>query len=109
MATRRIIVPRGTNGNVSFQVELDGVIYTLLFQYNRRADVWFFDLLQQDGTPIRRSIKVTTSFFWLRQVKRLLRPAGDLFALDTTQQALRTTFDELNERIALVYEEAPVA
>ena len=106
MATKLITVPRGTDGNLQFQVELDGDIFTLAFHFNRRADVWYFDLLTEDGTPLRRSIKVTTGFFWLRQVQLAGRPDGDLLALDTTNSGLRTEFDELNDRVQLVYEEA---
>lgn len=108
MSTKLISLPRGDEGNFRFQVELEGAVFTLLFQFNRRADVWYLDVLQEDGTPIRRSIKVTVDYFWLRQVKRTPRPNGDLFALDTTLSGLRATFDELDEQIQIIYEESPV-
>lgn len=106
MTTRLITVPRGTDGNLTFQVELDGVVFTMVFLYNRRADVWYFDLLDEAGAAIRRSIKLTTGWAWLRQVQRAGRPDGELLALDTTQSGLRTTLDELNDRIQFIYEEA---
>ncbi len=106
MATKLITVPRGTDGNFTFQVELDGTVFTLIFLYNRRADVWYFDLLTEAGVAIRRSIKLTTGWYWLRQVQREGRPIGELLALDTTQSGLRTTLDELNDRIQFIYEEA---
>lgn len=106
MATRIITVPRGDNGNVRFQVEMDGVVFTLLCKFNTRSDIWYFDLLTRDGTAIRRSIKMTTGFPWLRQIATTGRPGGDLLAIDTTNSDLRTTLDELNNRISMVYEDA---
>ncbi len=106
MATKLIEVPRGTDSNFTFQVELDATIFTMVFLFNRRADVWYFDLLTQAGVAIRRSIKLTTGWQWLRQVQRAGRPIGELLALDTTQSGLRTTLEELNDQIQFIYEEA---
>ena len=106
MATKAITVPRGTDGNFSFQVELDGVVFLMVFLFNQRAGVWYFDLLTEAGVPIRRSIKLTTGWQWLRQVQRIGRPAGELLALDTTQSGLLATFDTLNDTIQFIYEEA---
>lgn len=105
MALKDIVIPQGTSGNFSFQIELDGDVFTLVFHFNRRADVWYFDLLTADGVAIRRSIKVTTAYPWLGQVKAATAPDGDLLALDTTQSGLRATFDTLNTRIQVLYEE----
>ena len=105
MATRLITVPRGSNGNFKFQIQLDSVIFGFRFNYNRRAEVWYFDLLDRNDNPIRRSNKVTTAFPWLRQVASGSRPLGELLAIDTTASDQTTDFDALNDKILFLYEE----
>lgn len=105
MATKLIRLPANL-GNYRFQIELDGEVFTFLFKFNTRADAWYFDLLQADGTPIRQSIKVTTGFPWLRQIATTPRPAGDLITLDTTQQDQEANFDTLGTLVQFLYEEA---
>ncbi|KKN04670.1 hypothetical protein LCGC14_1095030 [marine sediment metagenome] len=105
MATKVIRIAEGL-GNFRFQVELESVVFTFVFEFNEREDAWYFDLLQANGTSIRRSFKVTTGFPWLRQVASRPRPNGDLIALDSTQQGLEADFDTLGNLVQFLYEES---
>jgi len=93
-------------GNFRFQIELDTTVFILVFKFNTRADVWYFDLLQSNGTPIKYGIKVTTGFPWLRQIAASIRPLGDLLAIDSSQQDLEADFDSLGTLVQFLYEEA---
>lgn len=57
---------------------LDGVDYTLRFQWNERSNAWFFSLFWTDGRALLRNKKVTLNTDLLFSLVDPLRPPGSL-------------------------------
>lgn len=102
MAIRELI-PINTFGHYKRQYELEGDIFTFEFHFNSRENAWYFDLFDSEGTPIRRSIKITTGFPWLRQVALAGRPPGDLIAVDASGNDRQADFESLGSTVKLLY------
>ena len=93
-------------GNPAFAetVELDGEFFRFVFRFNVRAGGWFFDLRTTGDDPILSSIAVTVGIPLFDQYRsRADVPAGDLFAVDTTEEGNNPGETELGDRVRLVY------
>lgn len=105
MAT--VIVPTKTDLAIyREQVDLEGVTYTLDFQYNSREGAWYFDLLDAEGTAIRPGVKVVVGVPLLRLVQGAARPAGEMLALDQSGEDEEAGLEDLGDRVLLTYAEA---
>lgn len=104
MALLDLFASPGTR-NYSYQVELEGRVYTFAFRWNLRASAWFFDLYGEDGTPIALGRRVVADWPWLRHLVRSDAPPGTLIALDSARQG-DPGLEDLGARVSLVYRES---
>ena len=103
MAT--FVLPTSTEfGAYSFQIELDGAIYELDFQFNERDGFWYVDFRDIELVDILSSIKLVNGSLLLRLVRDLRKPPGELAIIDTTGKDRDPGLTDLTgEDIALLY------
>lgn len=85
------------------QLTLDGVAYTFEFRWNTRAGAWFMDIQTDEGEHIVSSIKVVIDLPLGARSRDARKPAGALFAVDTSGKGLDPGVSDLGERVQLVY------
>lgn len=98
------ITDAGVDGAFYFTSPLDGRNYQLSFQYNDREGFWYFDILDEEGTPIRSGLKVVSNFTIARLCQSIDRPPGDLMFLDTRPVPSDAALAELGEEVVFAYE-----
>lgn len=67
-----------------YNITLDGVLVTMEFHLNRRADRWSINLFDVNNVPIRHGIRVAEGFDLLRRVALGTKPPGRLTFVDST-------------------------
>jgi hypothetical protein len=106
MATRVIPIEPG-EANQRLQVELDGLVFGLLLQWNDRDDAWWLSIATESGDLIVSGIRVIANTPLLRQFVGEAMPEGELTAIDTRSPPSDPPgLDELGDVVLLVYEEA---
>ncbi len=90
----------------TFSIELEGVVYVMIFTFNARYDRWFMDIKTNEevdlllGVPLIASIPLTDRF----KDDRL--PPGTFVVVDLTGENRDPTRFELGEDMKLVYQES---
>lgn len=87
------------NANYRLATTLDGDPYILDVRWNGRDGAWYFDLLEEDETPIVHGLKIVLGGYIGRYVDHLLFKNGVFFAVDTSGQRLPPTLDDLGTRV----------
>lgn len=83
---------------------LDGVDYSMRFQWNERSQAWCFSLFYTDGTALLRNKKVTTNTDLLYTLTGPLRPPGSMQLLCVEPENFNEpTRDDLGEKFVLTY------
>ena len=99
-------IPTRTDGAsiYSFEVELDGSTFLFVFYWSEREAAWYFDLQTAEAEQILSSRKVVldTPLLARHRSKRAL-PAGELFAVDSSDEGKRPGFEDLGTRVVLHY------
>lgn len=99
-----LIVPRdGDLANYEFLIELESVVFRLIFKFNQRESVWYFDLLDEAQNQLRSGIKVVVNYPLLARLRNLSRPDGDFLADDARSRPRPPNLDELGNTILLTY------
>lgn len=93
-------------GAFTLVVDLDGTDYRFSFQFNQREGAWYFDILTIDGYAIRSGVKVVSNFPLLRLVRDLVRPPGELVAIDTRLSPSDPALEDLDINSLLSYLDA---
>jgi hypothetical protein len=86
------------------RIQLDGNYYTLTFRWNERALRWYLDLADGDGAAIASGIALVTGVpltYHLRATTGM--PQGTLVCVDTDESGVDPAFDELGNRVKLIY------
>lgn len=86
-----------------FQVELDGVTYTLELRWNERDAAWYLSLLTAEEDPLVMGRKVVLDVPLWSRFKDPRVPRGLLVAVDTSQKGIDAGYDDLGRRVQLVY------
>jgi hypothetical protein len=89
-----------------FQVELDGVLFTLEFRWNARAEGWFASLFDGEGEELARGMRVVVDLPLFARMKDERWPAGFLFVQDTTGRHRDPGRYELGSSAVLLYADA---
>lgn len=89
-----------------FQIELDGVIYTLKFHFNSRAERWVMDIADFGGTELITGLFLLTNIDLNAQFVGEDIPPGRFILIDETGAERNPGFDDLGNDIKLLYEEA---
>jgi len=82
---------------------LDGQTYTLQFKWNDREEAWYLDLLTDLEEPISMGIKIVTDWPLNRRITDPAAPPGVISAIDTTGAGTNPGFEDLGNKIILVY------
>lgn len=102
--TAQVIPVRSDIPAYSMRCDLSGVEFVLLFRFNDRAGLWFMEVSDSAGEPIRSGIPIVLGLPLLRTCVDLRRPAGDFIAIDQTNKGLdATTQEDFGDRVILVY------
>lgn len=60
-------------------LDLDGVIYSLVVRWNDREEAWYFDINEQDNTPIVAGLKIISVANLTGRWADSRLPSGDIF------------------------------
>lgn len=93
----------GERGNFFFTTTMDGKEYLFFFRFNPRDGYWYFDLIDQEGNPVKLGRKVVSRFPLLSHCPSLNRPPGELFAVDTSDFPIDPGRDDLGNQVAFAY------
>lgn len=106
MATLQIPVD-SVDPSYDFQIDLEGVTYTLDFDYNERAQQWQMSILNSTGDAlILGSLPLLTDTSLLYQYVGIVElPPGSFFLFDDTNQNRNPNRDNLGTEVNLYYEE----
>jgi hypothetical protein len=77
--TQSIQVP--TTATDKYNVVLGGTTYNITFRFNTREARWYFDLYQEDNTPIKLGVKVMENQSLLFRY-RLDNFSGDIICIE---------------------------
>lgn len=96
------------NDQASFQEEvtLDGIPYLFKFTYNNRYDFWSMDILTKDEEPIVQGLKIVLNYELISRFRYLGVPAGELYAIDSTEKETRVNRENLGNTVQLFYVES---
>lgn len=90
--------------NYTFDVSLDGVVYTFRVYWNLRSSNYFFDLVRSsDSAVVIRSVRVAVGTAPLVRLTGSVRPTGELFVLDTSEKNQDPGLYELGDRVKMLY------
>lgn len=78
---------------------IDGAPYHLDLRWNARDAAWFLDILEIDGTPIARGVKVVLGTYLARYTDHPLTRQGVLIAIDTSGDRRDAGLDDLGARV----------
>lgn len=94
-----------TDGEITFDVELDGATYRMQFSYADCSQLWYLSIFLQTGTvitPITQGVACVAAVPLLADVQVADRPAGELL-LSGDRDPGR---DELGSFVKLLYFDA---
>lgn len=87
----------------SFKIELDLVIYTLSFRYNKRMSSWIMDIADEQESPILMGIPVQTNVALINRFIDEQLPPGQFLCLDETGDQRSPDRDNFGLDIKLLY------
>ena len=82
---------------------LDDTVYLLDVRWNGRAEAWYLDVLTEDEERIRSGIKLVLGSALGRRCVDARFPAGILIATDTSGAGQDAGFDDMGERVQVLY------
>jgi hypothetical protein len=89
-----------------FQIELDGVVYTLSIRWNQRMGRWIMDIADADGVDLLNGIPLLTNIPLTDDYVKAGLPPGRFICEDTTGGSKIAGVDDLGNDVRLIYEEA---
>lgn len=82
---------------------LDGRTYILDVRWNGRDAAWYFDILAEDETPIRRGIKVVLGTSLGGRVSDPAFPQGIIAASDLSGAGIDAGLDDIGTRVGVYF------
>lgn len=99
-----LLIPVDANApHYEIEVELDGAAFRLAFRWNDRAEAWLLDVSDVDGVALLTSRRVVVDLPLLARFRDPRLPAGELIAVDTASTGADPSFEDLGERVVLLY------
>lgn len=86
-----------------FGTSLNGEQYTIDVRWNGRDEAWYMDVLTEEGTPIRRGIKLVLGALLGGRCIDPGFPDGVLIAADLARLGRDATVEDLGERVAVYF------
>lgn len=87
----------------SFGTTLLATNYIINLRWNTRDAAWYFDLLDQNESPIVSGIKIVLGVELGRRTTDQRMPKGVFWAADLSGQGVDATFDDLGERVVVYF------
>lgn len=86
------------------RVVLEGVGYRIRLQWNARAATWMLDLSSETGEALATGVALRAGVpLTLHLRHRIGMPPGSLILVDTSDALGDPTFDDLGDRVRLLY------
>ena len=86
------------------RVVLEGVGYRIRLQWNARAATWMLDLLSETGDALATGLALRAGVpLTLHLRHRIGMPPGSFVLIDTSDSLGDPTFDDLGDRVRLIY------
>ena len=82
---------------------LDGIPYIFDVRWNSRGAMWFIDILDIDEDPIASGLAAVLGTVLGIRVTDPRMPPGDLILTDTSGEDRDAGFDDLGDRVVLLY------
>lgn len=92
--------------NYEIEVLLDGENFRLACRWNERVDAWFVSLYDASGDAIALGRRLTVGNFLFPWLVGSNRPAGQLMALDTSNEDVDPAHADLGNRVIVTYLDA---
>lgn len=89
--------------NYRFGTSLDGVQYTMDVRWNTRDEAWYLDVLAEDGTPIRRGIKVVLGSLLGGRCIDPGFPDGVMIVADLARLGRDASIADLGDRVTVFF------
>lgn len=95
------LIPLTNNASSIFNIDLNGIEYTLKTKFNYRFGYWTLDILLNDE-PVFMGLGMLIGSNIIGQFPRG-NEIGALFMIDTSDTRLDATFSDLGTRVVLMY------
>jgi len=102
----KVIPVRADLPAYTFQIDLEGKLYTFTFRYNERMDRWLMDIADENENPLLSGIVILTDYNLIERFKDDALPPGEFFALDESGEQKYAGREDLGNDIKLFYVEA---
>lgn len=96
------LLPR-LGGNYRFGATIESTPYLFDVRWNSRDAAWYMDVLEASEQPIVLGIKLVLGAYLGRRSNHRLFKRGVFMMLDTSDAGRDATYDDLGERVILVY------
>lgn len=90
----------------SFQIDLEGTVYTLRFRFNQRMERWIMDIATAADEDILNGIVVLTGVPLTDKYVYETLPPGRFIAIDQSGEGRNAGADDLGNDVRLIYEES---
>jgi hypothetical protein len=97
----KITLPKD-NPSYTLRVPIDGADFVLRFEWMERAG-WFVGMDDALGVTIFSPKRIVADWDLLQDVTDNRRPRGVLMGIDTTKYGLDPIYEDLGQRVVLVY------
>jgi hypothetical protein len=82
-----------------FPTVIDGLPCKFEVRWNALDSAWYFDILNEDGSPVAHGIKVVLGVHLGRRVNHPITRNGVLVAIDLSGDARDAGFDDMGTRV----------
>lgn len=86
-----------------FTIDLDGVAYLFLIEWNERAEIWVLSIQDTAGNALMAGIPLLLGALLTEVHKRPELPPGDFFLWDTSGEHREASRTDLGSRVLLMY------
>lgn len=103
-----IIIPvfQDRSARYSFDIELNGTVFHLVFNWNSREESWYMNIQNAEEVDILDGVKLVPSYSLLKQYKAYENlPKGEFILWDIEQNPAgsNVTFDNYGKRYQLLF------
>lgn len=91
------------HSNFSQEVTLDNITYRLEFVYNERRERWTMSFFDTEQNALVCGISLTLGYNLIDQYPAHSLPPGEMYIIDTTENEIKPTRENMGEILDLVY------
>ena len=85
------------------RVQLGDSTYSLRIVWSQRGECWHMHIADSVGTPVLNGLRMVTLYPLLARYHYLPLPPGELWFLDTKDEAGKPTLEAMGDRYRLYY------